>query len=80
MQTIRCKMTCHAIEPNPYSDEANPLSMVRLGAVWAPEKDPSEDATYGKYTPFGELKVQIRAELAEAMTVGQAYYVDIQIP
>ncbi len=54
--------------------------MVRLGAVWAPEKDPSEDATYGKYTPFGELKVQIRAELAEAMTVGQAYYVDIQIP
>ena len=71
---MRCKMICHEVTQNPYSQ--GELCTVRLGAVYSSEPG-TEDAIYGKATPYGEFRAGIVTEVAEKMEVGKAYYVDI---
>ncbi len=71
---MRCKMICHEVTPNPYSQ--GELFTVRLGAVYSSEPD-TEDAIYGKATPYGEFRAGIVTEVAEKMEIGKTYYVDI---
>ena len=78
---IRCKMICHAVEVNPHSDPANPMSQVRFGAVWTPESGHpgDENAVFGKYTPWAEFKAAFAVDVADKLEVGKAYYVDFQL-
>lgn len=70
----RCKMTLHAATPTGGDDD--PLVRLSFGAVYSSDKD-SEDAVFGKYTPFGNLQVNVVPSAAEHLVVGEKYYVDI---
>lgn len=72
--TMRCKMICHAVTPNEHS--RGELCTVTLGAVYSSEPG-TEDAIYGKATPYGDFRAGIITEVAQKMVVGQAYYLDI---
>lgn len=69
--TKRCKMILRSKVA--ISDE---LTRINLGAVYS--SDPaSEDSIYGKYTPYGEVCINVLTSVAEDLVEGQPYYVDI---
>lgn len=72
---MRCKMVCHEVTANPHSSPENPMSNVRLGAVWSPEGN-GENSVYGKYTPCAHFQAQISTPVDEKLVVGESYYVD----
>ncbi|BFT63260.1 hypothetical protein [Pseudomonas moorei] len=76
---IRCKLICHGIWPHEYTNESNPLSKVRFGAVYSPDtgNPDDENAVFGKATPFGEFNLTMATPVAEKLEQGKAYYVDI---
>lgn len=74
--TMRCKMKCHAVTPNEHSN--GELCTVTLGAVYSQDPD-SEDAIYGKATPYGDFRAGIITEVAQKMIPGKNYYVDIHL-
>lgn len=79
MSTIRCKMICHAVTPNPHASQDDPKATVTFGAVWTPESGSpgDENAIFGKYTPWAEYKACWALSVAEKLEVGAAYYFDI---
>lgn len=76
---IRCKMVCHSVEAHEYTDEANPLSKVRFGAVYSNNPSDEESYVYGKYTPYGDFSATFSKAAADRLEVGRAYYIDIVI-
>lgn len=75
-ERIRCKMICHAVTPNEYSN--GELCTVTLGAVYS-QNPATEDFIYGKATPYGDFRAGIITEVAQKMQVGKAYYVDLEL-
>lgn len=84
-KTTRLKMTLHSVTPivptpTVGEGEENPLTRCTFGAVYSPNPT-EEDGVFGKATPFGSLTYNVRADVAEGLQVGTAYYVDItQVP
>lgn len=72
----RCKMTLHGKTAVPGTGEDNPLTRLTFGAVYSADPS-SEDAIYGKYTPYGALDVNVATDRTEHFEVGKAYYLDI---
>lgn len=69
----RLKMTLHNV-----SVLENPaLTRCTFGAVYSSTPG-EEDKVYGDATPYGALSYNVRSELAEALEVGAAYFIDIQ--
>lgn len=85
VKTTRLKMTLHSVTPivptpTVGDGEENPLTRCTFGAVYSPNPT-EEDGVFGKATPFGSLTYNVRADVAEGLQVGTAYYVDItQVP
>lgn len=81
-RVTRLKMTLHSVAPlvpTPTVADGveNPLTRCTFGAVYSAD-EVTEDAAYGKATPFGTLSYNVRSDLAAALEVGAAYYIDIQ--
>lgn len=74
----RCKMTLHGKTAVPGTGEDNPLTRLTFGAVYSADPS-SEDAIYGKYTPYGSLDVNVATDRTAHLEVGKAYYVDISL-
>ena len=72
----RLKMTLHNVTPLDSSGQS-PLTRCTFGAVYS-QTPGEEDKVYGDATPYGTLSYNVRSELAEALEVGAAYYIDIQ--
>ena len=72
----RLKMTLHNVEPLTSSGHS-PLTRCTFGAVYSATPG-EEDKVYGDATPYGSLSYNVRSELATALEVGAAYYIDIQ--
>lgn len=72
----RLKMTLHNVTPLESSGQS-PLTRCTFGAVYS-QTPGEEDKVYGDATPYGTLSYNVRSELAEALEVGAAYYIDIQ--
>lgn len=72
-RVTRLKMTLHSVAPL-----VNPaLTRCTFGAVYSATPG-EEDKVYGDATPYGELSYNVRSDLAAALEVGAAYYIDIQ--
>ena len=60
-ERIRCKMICHAVTPNEYSN--GELCTVSLGAVYS-QNPATEDFIYGKATPYAKaLALQTKGQV-----------------
>lgn len=74
-RVTRLKMTLHNVTPLDTTAD-DPLARCTFGAVYSPDKT-EEDYVYGKYTPYGSLTYNVRADIAEHLVPGQAYFIDI---
>jgi hypothetical protein len=79
---VVAKMQCHeSPEPGTYADNNEDAKKVRLGAVYEAfkseeERAASENAIFGKYTPWGECVMGITNPVALAFfKPGKKYYV-----
>lgn len=74
---VVCKMQCNAV---PQGDSiTDDVQTVALGAVYEQDEGKralSENAIFGKYTPWGEIKMGIaNADAKRFFTPGKKYYV-----
>lgn len=75
--SVVCKMQCHDVPQGEQVSEE--VQKVRLGAVYEPDEQKraaSENAIFGKYTPWGEIVMGIANPAAKQFFVaGKKYYV-----
>ena len=78
MSTVmRCKMKLHGVS-EPTGPEDNKLCRVDFGPVYSSDtgNPDDENAMYGKYTPSGQVWLNIVPAVAQRLIVGREYYVD----
>lgn len=78
--SVVAKMQCHeAPEPGSYGPDNDAAKKIRLGAVYegsAEKQAASENAIFGKYTPWGECVMGITNPNAlDFFKPGKKYYV-----
>lgn len=71
MSKLRAKFTCNTIEEG---------GLVKLSAVYGTDdKDNEENNEFSKYTPYGELEMQVDNPNADGFfEEGEEYYLDFQ--
>lgn len=81
--SVICKMQCHAVAVGEEELIDGRAQTVCLGAVYEPlmtdaEKEQPENAVYGKYTPYGDLRIGIGPLAAKQFfEPGKKYYITI---
>lgn len=76
---MRCKLVCQQIQKLGGVPGCEDQAKVRFGAVWEPSTGTplSENAVFGKYTPYAEFIASIHNQsVIDSLEVGAEYYVD----
>lgn len=71
--SVLCKMVCHDVSP---LQNCEGMYRVTFGAVYSQVPD-SENADFGKVTPFGNFQANFTEKAATQYEVGKEYFFHI---